>query len=172
MAVDLRGRSFLKLLDFTPEEIRGLLALAAELKVAKRAGIRERALDGLNIALLFEKPSTRTRCAFTVIPKSLNGTTKDGGVQPIHSLWNRRHSTKFNGVSYPVQRGAAAAYSSEGKSQIAGLISFYMNNARLLREGLATAGFHVYGGVNAPYVWVKTPGTMTSWEFGSTAFNS
>ena len=108
---------------------------------------------------------TGTRCAFTVIPKSLNGTTKSGVKQPIHPLWNRRHCTKFNGVSYPVQRGAAAAYSPNGKQQIAELISFYMNNARLLREGLTVAGFQVFGGVNAPYVWVKTPRKMTSWEF-------
>lgn len=108
---------------------------------------------------------TGTRCAFTVIPKSLNGTTKEGQAQPIHALWNRRHSTKFNGVSYPVQRGAAAAYSEQGKQQIAELISFYMNNARLLREGLTAAGFQVYGGVNAPYVWIKTPGETSSWDF-------
>ena len=108
---------------------------------------------------------TGTRCAMTIIPKSLNGTTKDGQTQPIHPLWNRRHSTKFNGVSYPVQRGAEAAYSEEGKQQIAELVAFYMNNARLLREGLTKLGFEVYGGVNAPYVWIKTPGEMTSWEF-------
>jgi len=108
---------------------------------------------------------TGTRCAFTVVPKSLTGTTTDGKSQSIHALWNRRHSTKFNGVSYPVQRGAAAAYSDEGKQQIAELIAFYMNNARLLREGLSTAGFQVFGGVNAPYVWLKTPGETTSWDF-------
>ena len=108
---------------------------------------------------------TGTRCAFTVIPKSLKGTTKDGQAQPIHALWNRRHSTKFNGVSYPVQRGAAAAYSEDGKRQIAELVSFYLNNARLLREGLTAAGFQVFGGVNAPYVWIKTPGKTTSWDF-------
>ncbi len=108
---------------------------------------------------------TGTRCAFTVIPKSLNGTTADGRTQAIHPLWNRRHSTKFNGVSYPVQRGAAAAYTEEGKQQIQELIEFYMNNAKLLREGLTSVGFKVYGGVNAPYVWLQTPGEMTSWEF-------
>lgn len=108
---------------------------------------------------------TGTRCAFTVIPKSLTGTTKSGEEQAIHPLWNRRHSTKFNGVSYPVQRGAAAAYSEEGKQQIAELVAFYMNNARLLREGLEAAGFKVYGGVNAPYVWIKTPNGLSSWEF-------
>lgn len=108
---------------------------------------------------------TGTRCAFTVIPRTLTGTTAAGDSQPIHALWNRRHSTKFNGVSYPVQRGAAAAYSEAGKQQIAELVAFYMNNARLLREGLTTAGFQVYGGVNAPYVWMKTPDEMSSWDF-------
>jgi len=108
---------------------------------------------------------TGTRCAFTVIPKTLVGTTASGESKPIHSLWNRRHSTKFNGVSYPVQRGAEAIYSNEGKQQIQSLIQFYMNNARLLREGLTEAGFDVYGGVNAPYVWLKTPDQMTSWKF-------
>ncbi|MEM9943359.1 MAG: LL-diaminopimelate aminotransferase, partial [Planctomycetota bacterium] len=96
---------------------------------------------------------TGVRCAFTVIPKTLKGTTADGTEQPLHPLWNRRHCTKFNGVSYPVQRGAAAAYSEEGKKQISELIKFYMNNARILREGLTSAGFTVFGGINAPYVW-------------------
>ena len=100
-----------------------------------------------------------------MIPKTLKGTCKDGTEQLIHPLWNRRHCTKFNGVSYPVQRGAAAAYSAEGKQQIADLIAFYMNNAKLLREGLTAAGFKVHGGVNAPYVWLKTPGSTTSWDF-------
>ncbi len=108
---------------------------------------------------------TGTRCAFTVVPKSLMGTTADGKSQPIHPLWSRRHSTKFNGASYPVQRGAAAAYSEAGKAEIKALIEFYLNNARLLLEGLQSAGFQVYGGVNAPYVWLKTPGSSTSWEF-------
>ena len=108
---------------------------------------------------------TGTRCGFTVIPKCLKGTTKAGEEQPIHPLWNRRHCTKFNGVSYITQRGAAAIYSDEGKEQVAELIAFYMNNARLLREGLTAAGFEVFGGVNAPYVWVKTPAGVTSWEF-------
>jgi LL-diaminopimelate aminotransferase len=108
---------------------------------------------------------TGIRCAFMVIPKELNGTTSDGTQQAIHPLWSRRHSTKFNGVSYPVQRGAEAAYSEQGKAEIAGLIELYMNNAKVLKDGLEAAGFDVYGGVNAPYVWIKTPGNMTSWEF-------
>lgn len=108
---------------------------------------------------------TGIRCAFMVIPKELNGTTSDGTQQAIHPLWSRRHSTKFNGVSYPVQRGAEAAYSEAGKAEIADLIAFYMNNAKVLKEGLEAAGFEVYGGVHAPYVWIKTPGSMTSWQF-------
>jgi len=108
---------------------------------------------------------TGVRCAFTVIPKELMGTTKAGESHSVHALWNRRHSTKFNGASYPIQRGAEAAYSAEGKSQIEALIAFYMNNAKLLREGLVEAGFEVYGGVNAPYVWLKTPNGMSSWDF-------
>ena len=108
---------------------------------------------------------TGVRCAFTVVPKSLIGTTASGDCHAVHPLWNRRHCTKFNGVSYPVQRGAAAVYSEAGKQQIRELISFYMNNARLLREGLEAAGFDVYGGINAPYVWLKTPEGTTSWEF-------
>ena len=83
----------------------------------------------------------------------------------MHQLWNRRHSTKFNGVSYPVQRGAEAAYSPEGREQVASLISFYLENARLLCEGLEAVGITVHGGVNAPYVWLKTPGGLDSWTF-------
>jgi|TARA_B110000495_G_scaffold107901_1_gene93281 LL-diaminopimelate aminotransferase len=108
---------------------------------------------------------TGTRCAFTVIPKGLVGKTATGDSHSIHALWNRRQSTKFNGVSYPVQCGAAAAYSQEGREQISELVAFYMNNAKLLREGLTAAGLQVFGGINAPYVWVKTPGDTSSWDF-------
>jgi LL-diaminopimelate aminotransferase len=108
---------------------------------------------------------TGTRCAFTVVPKGLSGKTSTGESTPIHPIWNRRHCTKFNGVSYPIQRGAEAAYSEAGKKQIGELVSFYLENARLLREGLTAAGITVYGGVNAPYVWLKTPGGLTSWDF-------
>lgn len=114
---------------------------------------------------------TGVRCGFIVIPKTLMGKKTDGSDQSIHALWSRRHSTKFNGVSYPVQCGAAAVYSDEGKQQIGELISFYMNNARLLREGLTEAGFTVFGGVNAPYVWLKTPDGVSSWEFFDTLLN-
>ncbi|MEM9419970.1 MAG: LL-diaminopimelate aminotransferase [Planctomycetota bacterium] len=108
---------------------------------------------------------TGTRCAFTVVPKGLTGKGSDGRDVEIHGLWNRRQSTKFNGVSYIVQRGAEAAYSEEGKAQIEELVGFYMENARLIREGLTAAGMTVFGGINAPYVWVKTPEGVSSWDF-------
>jgi LL-diaminopimelate aminotransferase len=108
---------------------------------------------------------TGTRCAFTVVPKELTGTTADGTTQALHPLWNRRQSTKFNGVPYIIQRGAEAAYSETGKAQIRTLIEFYLTNARLLNEGLASVGIRTFGGVNAPYVWLKTPGELGSWDF-------
>ncbi|MEL6224093.1 MAG: LL-diaminopimelate aminotransferase [Cyanobacteria bacterium J06627_8] len=108
---------------------------------------------------------TGTRCAFTVVPKTLTAKASDGSDVELHKLWNRRQSTKFNGVSYPVQRGAEAVYSDEGKQQITALISFYLENARIIREQLQSAGIAVYGGVNAPYVWVKTPDNLSSWDF-------
>jgi LL-diaminopimelate aminotransferase len=108
---------------------------------------------------------TGIRCAYTVIPKNLMGTTSRGEPVTLHSLWTRRHTTKFNGVSYPVQRGAAAAYSPDGQVQIRERIAFYMENARLIREGLQQLGISVHGGINAPYVWLKTPGKESSWEF-------
>ncbi|MEZ6056195.1 MAG: LL-diaminopimelate aminotransferase [Planctomycetaceae bacterium] len=111
---------------------------------------------------------TGTRCAFTVVPKELMGTTADGTRQALYPLWNRRHCTKFNGVPYLIQRGAEAVYSEAGKKQVADLIAFYMTNAKLLREGLEASGVTVYGGVNAPYIWLKTPGGASSWEFFDT----
>jgi len=108
---------------------------------------------------------TGVRCALTVVPKQLLGTTPTGEKVSIHQLWNRRQSTKFNGASYIVQKGAAAAYTDEGKAEMRGLIDFYMTNAKLLREGLEKAGIRVFGGVNAPYVWIKTPNNLGSWEF-------
>ena len=83
----------------------------------------------------------------------------------LWKLWNRRQSTKFNGVSYIIQRGAEAVYSEAGKAQIRALVSFYLENAQIIREQLLAAGLAVYGGVNAPYVWVKTPNNLSSWEF-------
>lgn len=108
---------------------------------------------------------TGTRCAFTVVPKSLRGQAADGSWVDLWSLWYRRQSTKFNGVSYIVQRGAEAVYSEAGQAQVRGLVQFYLENARIIREQLAEVGIQVYGGVNAPYVWVKTPDGLSSWEF-------
>jgi LL-diaminopimelate aminotransferase len=108
---------------------------------------------------------TGVRCAYTVVPKTLTGTTSAGEKVPLYGLWNRRHTTKFNGVSYPVQRAAEAAFSPAGHQQVRTLIEFYLANAKLIREGLEKIGVTVYGGVNAPYVWVKTPGNETSWDF-------
>lgn len=108
---------------------------------------------------------TGVRCAMTVVPKSLRAQTGDGKHCDLHSLWNRRQSTKFNSVSYVVQRAAAAVYTPAGKEQVSELVQFYLDNARLLREGLAAVNVTVYGGVHAPYVWLKTPGRQTSWEF-------
>jgi len=107
---------------------------------------------------------TGVRCAFTVVPKTLRARTRDGEKKPLHPLWNRRMSTKFNGVSYIVQRAAEALYSPEGKSQVQALIGHYMGNAKILREAVTDAGLAVYGGVNAPYLWVKTPAGIGSWE--------
>jgi LL-diaminopimelate aminotransferase len=108
---------------------------------------------------------TGTRCAFTVVPKGLTGKAANGQRVELHGLWNRRHTTKFNGVSYIIQRGAEAVYSEAGKPQVRKLIDFYLENAKILCAGLRSAGLTVYGGVNAPYVWLKTPGHKTSWEF-------
>ncbi len=107
---------------------------------------------------------TGVRCASVVIPKTLMGHTASGTPQSLHALWSRRHSTKFNGASYPVQRGAAAVFSPEGKAQVAALIAGYMGNASLLREACAAAGLPVFGGLNAPYVWVGCPAGISSWE--------
>ena len=108
---------------------------------------------------------TGTRCAYTVVPKTVTALMASGEAQALHPLWNRRHTTKFNGVSYIVQRGAAAAFSPEGRTQVRGLVDFYMENARLIREGLSAMGIEVHGGVNAPYVWLKTPNDLSSWDF-------
>jgi LL-diaminopimelate aminotransferase len=107
---------------------------------------------------------TGTRCAYTVLPKSLMAATTDGRRTSLHPLWNRRMSTKFNGVSYFVQRAAEALYSPEGKAQVRALIDHYMGNAQVLRKGVAAAGWNVYGGVNAPYLWTQAPSGVTSWD--------
>ncbi len=108
---------------------------------------------------------TGTRCALTVVPKTLTAKAADGSDVELWKLWNRRQSTKFNGVSYIVQRGAEAVYSPEGKAQVTALIAFYMENAKIIRDRLTAAGLQVSGGVNAPYVWVKTPDGLSSWDF-------
>lgn len=108
---------------------------------------------------------TGTRCAYTVVPKGLMGKATDGSDVELHKLWNRRQSTKFNGVSYIIQRGAEAIYSEAGQQQIKELIQFYMENAKIIREKLSDAGLSVYGGVHAPYIWVKTPNGLSSWDF-------
>lgn len=108
---------------------------------------------------------TGTRCALTVVPKNLTAKAADGSDVELWKLWNRRQSTKFNGVSYIVQRGAEAVYSEEGQAQTKALVSFYLENAKIIREQLTAAGLAVYGGVNAPYVWVKTPNGLSSWDF-------
>jgi LL-diaminopimelate aminotransferase len=108
---------------------------------------------------------TGVRCGLTVIPEELMGTTANGEKYSLNKLWNRRQSTKFNGVSYPVQKAAAAVYSDEGWPQVKEVIDDYMENARIIREGLTAAGITCFGGVNAPYIWLKTPEGMTSWDF-------
>ncbi|MDP2892681.1 MAG: LL-diaminopimelate aminotransferase [Bacillota bacterium] len=108
---------------------------------------------------------TGVRCAYTVVPKELTGTDGKGNKVQLNTLWNRRQTTKFNGCSYITQRGAAAIYTPEGKKQTREIIGYYMENARIIREGLSAKGFEVYGGVNAPYIWLKTPGDLPSWEF-------
>lgn len=108
---------------------------------------------------------TGTRCAYTVVPKALKAATSSGEKVGLNALWNRRHSTKFNGTSYVVQRAAAATYTEIGKQQVKALVGYYMENARIIRLGLEKAGFTVYGGVNAPYIWAKAPEGMSSWEY-------
>ena len=108
---------------------------------------------------------TGTRCALTVVPKTLTAKAADGSNVELWKLWNRRQSTKFNGVSYIIQRGAEAVYSEAGQTQIQALVNFYLDNAKIIRQELTNAGLSVYGGVNAPYVWVKTPHGLSSWEF-------
>ena len=108
---------------------------------------------------------TGVRCAYTVIPRELCGTTAAGERVPLRELWARRQATKFNGVPYVVQRAAEAVFSDEGRKQTQEQIDHYLGNARLLREGLGAAGFEVFGGVHAPYLWLATPGGLSSWDF-------
>lgn len=108
---------------------------------------------------------TGLRCGYVVIPKSVKGYSKEGKEAEYNKLWNRRTCTKFNGVAYIVQRAAEAVYSSEGQKQIRENINYYMENAKIIREGLEDAGIKYYGGLNAPYVWLEVPDGKTSWEF-------
>lgn len=108
---------------------------------------------------------TGVRCAYTVVPQELKGYTKDGEEVYLNKLWNRRQCTKFNGVPYITQRAAEAVYSEEGQKQIKENIKYYMENARIILEGLKEAGYEVFGGKNAPYIWLKVPKEYTSWEF-------
>ena len=107
---------------------------------------------------------TGVRCAYIVIPKTVSGKSDTGERIPLHQLWSRRHSTKFNGASYPVQKAATAVFSAEGKQQVSALVEHYMGNAKLLREAATAAGLPVFGGENAPYVWVGCPAGLTSWD--------
>jgi len=108
---------------------------------------------------------TGVRCGLVVIPEELTGMTARGDKYSFNKLWNRRTTTKFNGASYPVQRAAAAVYSDQGWRETKEIIDYYMDNARIIREGLQTAGITCYGGVDAPYIWLKTPDGLSSWQF-------
>ena len=108
---------------------------------------------------------TGTRCGYIVLPKSVQGRSADGTQKSLNPLWNRRHPTKYNGTSYIIQRGAEAIFTPEGKRETAAAISYYLENARLIREGLESIGLEAYGGINAPYIWLKTPQGLSSWDF-------
>lgn len=132
-----------------------------EIKGAKKCAIEFRS---------FSKTAgfTGVRCGYTVIPKELTASTVQGEKVALNPIWNRIQCTKFNGTSYITQRAAEAIYTNEGKKQVRENIEFYLENARIMREGLANAGLSVYGGINSPYIWLKTPEGMTSWGFFET----
>ena len=129
-----------------------------EIKGAKKVAIEFRS---------FSKTAgfTGMRCGYTIVPKELNGFTLEGERVQLNKLWNRRQCTKFNGTNYITQRAAEAVYSPEGKEQVKEIINYYMTNARIMKEGLQQCGLKVYGGDNAPYLWIKTPKGLTSWKF-------
>lgn len=129
-----------------------------EIKGAKKAAIEFRS---------FSKTAgfTGVRCGYTVVPKELTAATLEGERIPLNRMWNRRQCTKFNGTSYITQRGAEAIYTPEGKKQVKAIIQYYMANARIMKEALESTGLKVFGGENAPYLWVKTPGEVNSWKF-------
>jgi len=108
---------------------------------------------------------TGTRCGYVALPKTVMGKAADGSRHSFNSLWNRRQSTKFNGTAYVIQRAAEAIFSEEGQRQVKALVSYYMENARIIREGVMAAGIKAFGGVNSPYIWIKTPDNMPSWDF-------
>ncbi|MDR2086566.1 MAG: LL-diaminopimelate aminotransferase [Dysgonamonadaceae bacterium] len=108
---------------------------------------------------------TGMRAGYTVVPKALTAQTAQGKTLRLNALWKRRQSTKFNGTAYIIQRGAEAVFTPEGREQIRKVIDYYMENARIIRSGLEALGLTTYGGINAPYIWAKTPGKLTSWEF-------
>jgi LL-diaminopimelate aminotransferase len=113
---------------------------------------------------------TGTRCAYLVVPKSLQAYDAAGKPHSVHALWNRRHTTKFNGVSYPVQKAAAAIYTDTGKQQVRAMTDFYLGNAKLIREAMAKLGLPCVGGDNAPYIWINTG--RDSWEFFDLLLNT
>ncbi len=129
-----------------------------EIKGAKKVAIEFRS---------FSKTAgfTGLRCGYTVVPKELTAATLEGERIPLNRMWNRRQCTKFNGTSYITQRGAEAIYTPEGKKQVKAIIQYYMANARIMKEALESTGLKVFGGENAPYLWVKTPGEVNSWKF-------
>ena len=129
-----------------------------EIKGAKKVAIEFRS---------FSKTAgfTGVRCGYTVVPKELTAATLEGERIPLNRMWNRRQCTKFNGTSYITQRGAEAIYTPEGKKQVKAIIQYYMTNARIMKEALESTGLKVFGGENAPYLWVKTPGEVNSWKF-------
>ena len=129
-----------------------------EIKGAKKVAIEFRS---------FSKTAgfTGVRCGYTVVPKELTAATLEGERIPLNRMWNRRPCTKFNGTSYITQRGAEAIYTPEGKKQVKAIIQYYMANARIMKEALESTGLKVFGGENAPYLWVKAPGEVSSWKF-------
>lgn len=129
-----------------------------EIKGAKKVAIEFRS---------FSKTAgfTGVRCGYTVVPKELTAATLEGKRIPLNKLWNRRQCTKFNGTSYITQKGAEAVYSPEGKEQVKEIINYYMTNAGIMKKGIESAGLKVFGGENAPYLWVKTPNGVSSWKF-------
>ena len=114
---------------------------------------------------------TGVRCAFTVVPKELMAYTTASDPVQVNPVWNRRHCTKFNGVSYIIQAAAKAVYSAQGKQQVADTIALYMSNAKIMRTALTDLGYEIYGGINAPYIWLKTPDSVGSWEFFDALLN-